>query len=777
MLYVLGGPGCKLSQASTTPTPSPEAWTCYTEGRKLLRTGREAEAKQLLLKAISLSSYFVEAHRLYQEASIRLCEIRPLIQHYEDLLRAEPKNPTWLYLNGRLRTDVREQQELFSKALALDPSFPWGYFGVAHVALRNQDSARALKLYRKAQALWRSENPIGFVALAAVYLRQGENAEASRSLERAIALDPDNGTAWLLMAKAQARMHQHVEALKSASNAVRAEPENGEAHKFYRLLLKRHGTPSDFQAAMELCGWLVKSHEKSPELWLTLALMQHRSGALASSVESYQKARTLGASPADYANDLRLLYVRLRQYTKALEVFLEKATSEIVFSPLNVAAPRFRQLVTATQEAEKSLGNASTQLHLATAYESAGWLEEALIQYEHVRLLSPQPEDLQARRYRIERHLEFCKRIRAMFEENYFRAASGKPTMGMSEAVRRLYRLAAEVLPAPIQGDTKIRDYAFLGKVTDYRYPPSSGLQKYFWRFNQFFAVGKPWGEPVQCVVLNIISWEPGRKAMLWERPLIHERLIAENAGIRGSDEVLREVRIGGQTVDRFYYVDIDQVWEGVMAHVEMNRRLGVHLQEAQSEPPLSSDPLKIHYLSCVPEILRWQGMERQMAKNEDELLNKLFREVVAGIDAHELGHVLDAVSYVPVSQHLFEDLWLLIRHRFSPRALMAMTERNAQITALAHVAEPRFLLANTIAHVARDVEMTEHAQGYAQLVEDMIRYLSKHPQEFGMDATLRLLDQFPQLTTEQIRRLAHELAQLEGLPQRAAKVLQNQRP
>jgi hypothetical protein len=62
--------------------------------------------------------------------------------------------------------------------------------------------------------------------------------------------------------------------------------------------------------------------------------------------------------------------------------------------------------------------------------------------------------------------------------------------------------------------------------------------------------------------------------------------------------------------------------------------------------------------------------------------------------------------------------------------------------------------------------------------VQSFVHYLNAHSKEFPeIDPRKRLLDQFPRLSPEQIHQLAPSVAQEEGLPQRAARVLKESRP
>ncbi len=771
--------GCSLTYARESL--SPEALRHYATGKLLLRQHKDVQAQAELLRAIQLSPQFVEAHRLYQDACVRLCKIRPLVQKYEQMLRSSPKNAEALYLNGRLCPDPDEQERLFSQAVSCDVGSPWGYFGLAHVAVRRQRFTQAEDLYKKASALWRDQNPLGFTAVGVVQLRRGQNKEAAEAFRRAAEMDPEDGSVWHFHAKALARLNQYPEAISAVLNAIRCNPHNTDVHDSCRTLLNRLGIPKDFQATVEVCRTAIQDHPDVADLYLTLALAQHRSGDTEAALLSYDKARSLGASPSDYANDMRLLHVRRRQYAKALQVWQAKAPRDLVFTEGNVARLRFEHMVRATSEAEAAPSNLPAQLALARAYESIGWIDEAAAQYRTILSLAPEDQDARLAQERLRRHQQFCRRIRGLFESNYFRFASGKGTMSLSQAVRRVCQLAKDILRTPIEGRTETINYTFLGEVTDFRFPPRSGLQKYFWERGQFFAIGQATGEPVQCVLLNAISWEPGRRASLWGRVLTHDRLVCENADLRGLDEVMANARIGGQTVDRFYYINIDRVWESVAASVELERRLGERLRLAAQEPPQTTEPLKVRYLSCLPEVLRHKdaaGTLRLGEGTQGDPAQRLFHGVLSAIDTHELGHVLDALSYVPVSKHFLEALLLLVKHGFSARNLLAMTERNAQLTALAHAEEPRSVLAGTLSFVVRDMELTAHTRGYFELTRSLVGYIASHPQRFStINAHDRILDQFSRLQPEDVRRLAWDVARQYGLPQRAAKVLHRSAP
>ena len=144
------------------------------------------------------------------------------LEAYDQYLRAEAARLD-ASKDGKLRDVMAE----FRKAFMLDPNFADAYAGYALVAVD----------------LWQRSLDLGAPSL-------DSRTEAYDAAGRALAIDPGNARALVVLSRIQAQDGAQDSALASARSAVTAEPDSAEAHANLALILSRNGQA--FKARAEL---------------------------------------------------------------------------------------------------------------------------------------------------------------------------------------------------------------------------------------------------------------------------------------------------------------------------------------------------------------------------------------------------------------------------------------------------------------------------------------------------------------------------------------------
>ncbi len=143
--------------------------------------------------------------------------------------------------------------------------------------------------------------------------------------------------------------------------------------------------------------------------------------------------------------------------------------------------------------------------------------------------------------------------------------------------------------------------------------------------------------------------------------------------------------------------------------------------------------------------------------------------ELVAAVARHEEGHLCDRTRFLPLTDHLGAALLLLLDTGLSPRAVQQRLEYRAHLTALCVAADPRLPLVEALDTAETTSDAMPHGAAYRQLLRDLVRRLdegaSREPARWPqLDFGRTLVHQLHLLSAEELRALALELAQLEGL-------------
>ena len=136
--------------------------------------------------------------------------------------------------------------------------------------------------------------------------------------------------------------------------------------------------------------------------------------------------------------------------------------------------------------------------------------------------------------------------------------------------------------------------------------------------------------------------------------------------------------------------------------------------------------------------------------------------DVVAEVLVHEDAHLVDADRYLPGRGSLLRGFGLALQSGLSADRVLAVLERNAELTAIAEGPHPRLALANCCAALGgRGV----HARGYTAIVRAMVRRIVAEPERYpAIDAERVVVQQLHRLTDGEIRALAVALQEKWGV-------------
>jgi adenylate cyclase len=178
-----------------------------------------------------------------------------------------------------LRHEVRNDDayKAFCRAFALDPNFASAYAMAATslfskqaglgLPLSAEDNAEALRLARLAAKLGQ-EDAHALARAAHVLANLGRQYDLAKELaDRAVALNPNMGFAWLCRGWVSVMMGEGTDALASFNTVLRLDPLDPAKAPAWAGLACAHHVLGNFEAG---CQWAQRAMDESPGIW-TLA--------------------------------------------------------------------------------------------------------------------------------------------------------------------------------------------------------------------------------------------------------------------------------------------------------------------------------------------------------------------------------------------------------------------------------------------------------------------------------------------------------------------------
>jgi tetratricopeptide (TPR) repeat protein len=205
---------------------------------------------------------------------------------------------------------------LFQQILMENPTIATAYVGVGDIYMIRQDYASAEPAYRRAARLEPRNYDAQYGHGLALHMLQ-RYTEAVRAFHRALAVDPDSVDANVAIASSYLRMDDPNSALVFAEKAVDLEPRNGTARSnlgaIYEMLGRNAEAIDEYLAAMELMP-------PSPPLMLNLINVlakQRRYPEVINAAENLLKIE----SSANAYERMGYAYFRLSRYEDSLAAY------------------------------------------------------------------------------------------------------------------------------------------------------------------------------------------------------------------------------------------------------------------------------------------------------------------------------------------------------------------------------------------------------------------------------------------------------------------------
>ena len=319
------------------------------------------------------------------------------LEAYDDFLRGVES------FNRFTKEATLQAQQMFEKALALDPQYTeayawlgltyWMEWGV-HWSADPQTLERALAVAQQAVSLDDSL-PLAHSALSWVYAEKQQFDQAITEGEQAIALDPNNADSYAFQAQALNSAGRPEEALRMMEQAMRFNPRYPPWYLFelgwaYRLTGRYAESVATLKEAINRSPNFLGAHNRLADsyLWQWVSQQNPVAQTLEPAVAAVQRALSLNDSWPGNHIILGWIYLYQQQYDHALAE-MERA---VALAPTEAgSSAALARVLSCMGRAENALEAATQALHLGsesrvdhlagvgTAYAVAGHYEEARV--------------------------------------------------------------------------------------------------------------------------------------------------------------------------------------------------------------------------------------------------------------------------------------------------------------------------------------------------------------------------------------------------------------
>jgi len=755
---------------SATPPPGPpaptlpEAERAVAGGLQSFRAGNLREAQEHFRTAILIDDHMIKAHLHYQDTWIARARRGTALLEYGDRYRSNPSGFNH-YLYGRLLEDPEEKLEALNEAVDEAPNIAWAHLERAVLLENRGDRAAAYRDMERAAAL-APRDPMILVNHGYFFLRRRQPHRALAAFSKAIRLDPRNDKAYYGLYRTHARYDAPRNAMRSLKECLFLQPTRARYLAEIRRYAGQHATFAELKEFEDLLGRTLAEDSASPELLRTLAWIRDRTGRPYSAIRCLMLAAANQSPTVDGIRELIRLRVRVGQYEQALQHFFESyAPRALLVDRKNGLRPRWVELEAASREA--TARPSARNLHrLARAYAFAGWVAEALQVYDRL-LLSEPDEDPEVIEKEVRACLNFLNLVRVLdryFETRYKRVREGRSGGSLAEVTKDMARLAR--LHAGVQdaGPLPILSYAFIGSVMDREASRDHPLIRYFDRFNHYFLLGQRAGGPPEALICARLCEEDEVMRPRFGRRVPHRYVLGHHVKVRSFRESLDQ-NLGGVTIGREFFLNMD--------FIHRWRRNVLETHEKFSAPELKGD---LFHDEAMPAASREEALDIDSPLATKLRLYYLYCEEAGAragdptvfiemVRTHEEGHVLDADRYLPVMSNLWRVLSLAVSNGFSPLAVEAYLEGNAESTALAEGPAPRLSVAQLIGFLPSSRSAPPHSLGYYDVVKRIVEEIYDDRKGFPeIDRKRNVLQQLPRVPPEKLRALGRMVARERNL-------------
>ncbi|MEZ6194366.1 MAG: tetratricopeptide repeat protein [Planctomycetota bacterium] len=728
---------CSSLPADPTPAPDARARESHREGLEYLRIGEPGPALDRFEDALRTSPLFVEAHRQRQNLKIARLEQEGLQLEYRAMLDAHPRSAAASYLYGRIQYRLEDRLAWFRRARELDPRFAWAHHAEAYVLAGTGRRDEALQAAERAASL-DPGNVYAQRLLAEFLQRRGDNARAEGILRALHARDPDSvETTLALAARLDGRQHA-LEAFELYRDVLLREPDSEEAlARMIALARQRSAEPEGYLAGR----FLVERAEEHPDDaadQARAALVHDAHGRHAAAAAAGRRAFELGLREREFA----MAYRRFRGADLDLAFRVWAQILGIDVGPEN---PPIARLGAALRGAKAPLDPPRAR-EILDALAGAGWIDEALVfaeDHEGSLGLGSDPGWC-ATRDALRAHRRFMSELELFVREDRGDREGADDEEGLAPWIARISDRLERATGVAVGEGNRILGFSFLGEILDLTHRPERSLNGYLARFNQVLVAGRWAGERPQLMLANLAAPLRRQRPDDWPDDYGFVEILAENVAIapRDSNEL-------GRAFFRAYYVNLDRV-----APSAAQRRRAATLAPEIRERLLASQGLPASGAVERQSLALPLDESRALLVRALELHGDL--PLLEHVRAHEIGHVRDAASRLPVGASLFSNLVLAVKAGLSADRLGGILEETAQLEALRHGPSPHLALSDIVDFIPASEELGFHHRGYRSLLERFLAALDARRDEFPSIRSDRvLLHQLHHLSEDEIRRIA----------------------
>ena len=819
-ILTLGLVAC-VAAPGPRPVPlAPRASAAFTRARALQAAGVPADSPELreaLRLAQELEPAWVAPKRLEDDLGVALHREVETLERRRDNLARDRADARSLYLVSRLEGlgGVRA----FENVTRLDPSFAWGFHGLAWSLAREGRFREAQAHGERALALARDPWERAFFGLRlASYLEGERRGDAAHQLLESLARElllEESERGWFACELALFELRQGESGLRRAGyeralDLVRKDVLS--AADLERLLdaLEASFSPND-PSGVELELALAGKIDASRERRLAQRWLRRSAPTLG--------RRVLEELDADFAEVLgRVGAFEHGVHVDAIESWRAALPDQVLDDDGLPLSPSLRGVVLAARSSAQSPGSTALE-ELGKCLVEAGWFREAMSLAEELARLDIEAavdlrlrasaghallldlrrtllaiedgsEDLSSRvgfrpRGEAPRPVEdtdleaLLERWRMPTERALLRL-DGDASLDLAESPRLEYGMFAELIhPGPIYSETdalagrgpsgervpglaalmaRLGRFAIVGQVLGGGGPDGTILRLLHVEERSGEHLGTPWrGTIAWCEGTDLRS-RAGRVGARISGAALHEGYWVDVLAVRQELQRWRALRSEFEGAGAEQRVALVLETEGLVLRAPVDLELQRRRERTRLRPGLGeADRVRLAVL-------------RERAAAGQTLGEMELTELVQGVAVHEQGHLCDRTRFLPLSDNLPKLLLFAARMSFSPSAIQEGLEYRAQLTAMCEVADPRLPLVELLDTLDTDgATSLPHPAAYGALLSDLLelldRKLENNPERWpALSPDHRLLHQLHRLRPDEVRFLALELARREGL-------------